>query len=72
MDFRNNMQKVYVTEEEKEKFMEKLNKDVEVSPVVSLLCHTAAASARRGRLRCCSGSRITNVIKALLSMLSSS
>lgn len=31
MDFRNNMQKVYVTDEEKEKFMEKLNKDVEVS-----------------------------------------
>uniref|UniRef100_A0AAX7VG07 Phosphatidylinositol 5-phosphate 4-kinase type-2 gamma n=1 Tax=Astatotilapia calliptera TaxID=8154 RepID=A0AAX7VG07_ASTCA len=29
MDFRNNMQKVYVTEEEKEKFMEKLNRDVE-------------------------------------------
>lgn len=30
MDFRNNMQKVYVTAEEKEKFMEKLNRDVEV------------------------------------------
>lgn len=30
MDFRNNMQKVYVTEEQKEKFMEKLNRDVEV------------------------------------------
>ncbi|KAM9342854.1 phosphatidylinositol 5-phosphate 4-kinase type-2 gamma [Pholidichthys leucotaenia] len=29
MDFRNNMQKVYVTDEQKEKFMEKLNKDVE-------------------------------------------
>uniref|UniRef100_A0A674MZQ9 Phosphatidylinositol 5-phosphate 4-kinase type-2 gamma n=1 Tax=Takifugu rubripes TaxID=31033 RepID=A0A674MZQ9_TAKRU len=29
MDFRNNMQKVYVSEEEKEKFMEKLNRDVE-------------------------------------------
>ncbi|MED6273304.1 Phosphatidylinositol 5-phosphate 4-kinase type-2 gamma [Characodon lateralis] len=29
MDFRNNMQKVYVTDEEKEKFMEKLNRDVE-------------------------------------------
>ncbi|GLD71292.1 phosphatidylinositol 5-phosphate 4-kinase type-2 gamma, partial [Lates japonicus] len=28
MDFRNNMQKVYVTEEQKEKFMEKLNRDV--------------------------------------------
>jgi len=30
MDFRNNMQKVYVTEEQKEKFMEKLHRDVEV------------------------------------------
>lgn len=30
MDFRNNMQKVYVTEEQKEKFMEKVNRDVEV------------------------------------------
>lgn len=30
MDFRNNMQKVYVTEEQKEKIMEKLNRDVEV------------------------------------------
>uniref|UniRef100_A0A671N0Q2 Phosphatidylinositol 5-phosphate 4-kinase type-2 gamma n=1 Tax=Sinocyclocheilus anshuiensis TaxID=1608454 RepID=A0A671N0Q2_9TELE len=29
MDFRNNMQKVYVTEEQKEKIMEKLNRDVE-------------------------------------------
>ncbi|XP_063064210.1 phosphatidylinositol 5-phosphate 4-kinase type-2 gamma isoform X2 [Engraulis encrasicolus] len=29
VDFRNNMQKVYVTEEEKEKLMEKLNRDVE-------------------------------------------
>ncbi|XP_057685679.1 phosphatidylinositol 5-phosphate 4-kinase type-2 gamma [Corythoichthys intestinalis] len=29
VDFRNNMQKVYVTEEQKEKFMEKLNRDVE-------------------------------------------
>uniref|UniRef100_A0AAQ4P1C0 Phosphatidylinositol 5-phosphate 4-kinase type-2 gamma n=1 Tax=Gasterosteus aculeatus aculeatus TaxID=481459 RepID=A0AAQ4P1C0_GASAC len=29
MDFRNNMQKVYVTDEQKEKVMEKLNKDVE-------------------------------------------
>lgn len=52
MDFRNNMQKVYVTEEEKEKFMEKLNRDVEVGErscfvvVVSLLCHTVAVSAR--------------------------
>lgn len=60
MDFRNNMQKVYVTEEQKEKFMEKLNKDVEVGDllrvfflktsqlaVVAQLCHTAAASARQ-------------------------
>lgn len=30
VDFRNNMQKVYVTEEDKEKFMEKVNRDVEV------------------------------------------
>ena len=30
MDFRNNMQKVYVTDEQKEKVMEKLNRDVEV------------------------------------------
>lgn len=30
MDFRNNMQKVYVNEEQKEKVMEKLNRDVEV------------------------------------------
>lgn len=30
VDFRNNMQKVYVTEEQKEKIMEKLNRDVEV------------------------------------------
>lgn len=34
MDFRNNMQKVYVSEEEKEKFMEKLNRDVEVSELL--------------------------------------
>lgn len=30
VDFRNNMQKVYVTEEQKEKILEKLNRDVEV------------------------------------------
>uniref|UniRef100_A0A672I8Z5 Phosphatidylinositol 5-phosphate 4-kinase type-2 gamma n=1 Tax=Salarias fasciatus TaxID=181472 RepID=A0A672I8Z5_SALFA len=29
VDFRNNMQKVYVSDEQKEKFMEKLNRDVE-------------------------------------------
>uniref|UniRef100_W5M8S0 Phosphatidylinositol 5-phosphate 4-kinase type-2 gamma n=1 Tax=Lepisosteus oculatus TaxID=7918 RepID=W5M8S0_LEPOC len=29
MDFRNNMQKVYVSEEQQERFMEKLNRDVE-------------------------------------------
>ncbi|MBN3307176.1 phosphatidylinositol 5-phosphate 4-kinase type-2 gamma isoform X2 [Amia ocellicauda] len=29
VDFRNNMQKVYVSEEQKEKFLEKLNRDVE-------------------------------------------
>lgn len=43
MDFRNNMQKVYVSEEEKEKFMEKLNRDVEVCPLQFL----SAASGRR-------------------------
>ena len=31
VDFRNNMQKVYVSEEEKERIMDKLNRDVEVS-----------------------------------------
>lgn len=31
MDFRNNMQKVFASDEEKEKLMEKLNRDVEVS-----------------------------------------
>lgn len=35
VDFRNNMQKVYVTEEDKEKFMEKVNKDVEVGRLQS-------------------------------------
>lgn len=30
VDFRNNMQKVYVTDEQKEKILEKLNRDVEV------------------------------------------
>ena len=45
MDFRNNMQKVYVTDEQKEKVMEKLNRDVEVrggrgrSTVVTALNH---------------------------------
>lgn len=45
MDFRNNMQKVYVSEEEKEKFMEKLNRDVEVRE--PLLLHRSAAGWRR-------------------------
>lgn len=36
MDFRNNMQKMYVSEEEKEKFMEKLNRDVEVNQLLLL------------------------------------
>lgn len=35
VDFRNNMQKVYVTEEDKEKFMEKVNRDVEVGRLQS-------------------------------------
>lgn len=43
MDFRNNMQKVYVSEEEKEKFMEKLTRDVEVS---ELLLHCSATGWR--------------------------
>ena len=30
VDFRNNMQKVYVSDEEKEKIMDKLNRDIEV------------------------------------------
>lgn len=30
VDFRNNMQKVYMSEEEKEKIMDKLNRDTEV------------------------------------------
>lgn len=44
MDFRNNMQKVYVSEEEKEKFMEKLNRDVEVR---ELLLHRSATGRRQ-------------------------
>lgn len=35
VDFRNNMQKVYVSDEEKEKIMDKLNRDIEVT---SSLC----------------------------------
>ena len=38
MDFRNNMQKVYVTEEQKEKVMEKLKRDVEVGDM--FVCRT--------------------------------
>lgn len=30
VDFRNNMQRVYISEEEKEKLLDKLNRDVEV------------------------------------------
>lgn len=37
------MQKVYVTEEQKEKFMEKVNRDVEVSD--AHLSHMVAAAA---------------------------
>lgn len=40
------MQKVYVSEEEKEKFMEKLNRDVEVS---ELLLHRSATGGRHHR-----------------------
>lgn len=46
MDFRNNMQKVYVSEEEKEKFMEKLNRDVEVNQLLLL----SSATGRRHHL----------------------
>lgn len=54
MDFRNNLQKVYVTDEQKEKFMEKLNRDVEVGgllnvfkrdTVVAHIYHTEAVSS---------------------------
>lgn len=46
------MQKVYVTEEEKAKLLEKLNRDVEVGDficsvlftAIAHLCHTMAAS----------------------------
>ncbi|KAA8591478.1 hypothetical protein FQN60_002421 [Etheostoma spectabile] len=38
MDFRNNLQKVYVTDEQKEKFMEKLNRDVEVHGTPQCCC----------------------------------
>lgn len=44
MDFRNNMQKVYVTEEQKEKFMEKLNRDVEVGELCIKVLLLAAAT----------------------------
>lgn len=30
VDFRNNMQKVYVSDEEKEKIVDRLNRDIEV------------------------------------------
>lgn len=44
MDFRNNMQKVYVSEEQKDKFMEKLNRDVEVG---ELLFHNSTTRWQR-------------------------
>ena len=46
MDFRNNMQKVYVTEEQKEKVMEKLKRDVEVGDV--FVCRTQPHSGAVG------------------------
>lgn len=44
MDFRNNMQKVYVTEEQKEKIMEKLNRDVEVKTFKNFLSNKMCMS----------------------------
>lgn len=45
VDFRNNMQKVYVTEEDKEKFMEKVNRDVEVGELQWPLFGQSVAAA---------------------------
>ncbi len=56
MDFRNNMQKVYVTEEQKEKFMEKLNRDVEVGDLIKCCCTPPPQSgsiSTSGMQRCC-------------------
>lgn len=52
MDFRNNMQKVYVSEEEKEKFMEKLNRDVEVNQLLLLSSATGRRHHRWIRRTC--------------------
>lgn len=56
------MQKVYVTEEEKEKFMEKLNRDVEVGERFCCCCccfsplpHSGSISPLRLLLCCCLG-----------------
>lgn len=51
VDFRNNMQKVYVTEEDKEKFVEKVNRDVEVSELQWLLFGQAVAAPAAGSYR---------------------
>lgn len=42
------MQKVYVTEEDKEKFMEKVNRDVEVGGLQWLLFDQAVAAPAAG------------------------
>lgn len=51
-DFKKNMQKVYVSGEEKEKIMEKLRRDTEVTKMIGLvalyLLHTCALSAVSG------------------------
>lgn len=56
------MQKVYVTEEEKEKFMEKLNRDVEVGERFCCCCccfsplpHSGSISLLMLLLCCCLG-----------------
>lgn len=45
VDFRNNMQKVFVSEEQKEKIMEKLNRDVEVRGVCVFVCVSVSLCA---------------------------
>lgn len=51
VDFRNNMQKVYVTEEDKEKFVEKVNRDVEVGELQWQLFGQAVAASAAGNYR---------------------
>lgn len=67
VDFRNNMQKVYVTEEDKEKFVEKVNRDVEVGWLQCLLfgraVAVAAAAAAARTTGWCHGNRVFGVCK---------